>query len=153
MKQLLVIAFALLSFSLSAQEHHLTFLGIPLTGSITSFAAQLEKKGFRTIEENAEGYALKGMFAGQENSIVAVAGSQKNQVAYAVIVAFPPQATWVETKRDFHYFSKLLKEKYGKPIENIQSFESKSREGKGMEWHEFKCGRATFLQKWGGGLW
>ena len=71
-KVLLLLLVAIFSFAVQAK--HLEFMGIPITGSITSFQSKLIAKGC-SVSKDTNQYpigirAFKGIFAGKDCDII-----------------------------------------------------------------------------------
>lgn len=126
--------FVLLIFSLSAissytQElrdtsSHLTFKGVPIDGTLDEFVLKMKKGGFEHLESK-NGYAvLKGDFASYKGCSVGVSTLKTKDLVDKIVVLFQKQDTWSTLFGNYDNLKNLLTEKYGKPSEVLETFQS-----------------------------
>ena len=75
MKRLLTIAVLIFSFMFVVAQtpnNHLTFKGIPITGTLENFAQKMEAKGFKKKYSNKRIIGLEGEFAGYSGCKITV---------------------------------------------------------------------------------
>ena len=106
------LLFSILGF---AQKEQLTFMGIPLNGTITQFQAKLQNKGIRhdvqlsrLIPSGCR--AFKGIFAGEDSDIFIYYNEKTKQVYRAKAAITVDGENLV--KRKYEEFKELLKNKY-----------------------------------------
>ena len=106
------------SFIGAAQEQHMSFMGIPITGSQEDFGQKLEAKGF--VYYAPEKFVLssglrlyKGKFASEE-VIVGVSSDEDN--VYMVSVRFPEKYSFNSLVSQFNDVCEQYNKKYGAPI-------------------------------------
>lgn len=110
----------------TAQNQHMTFKGIPIDGSVKSFAAKLQQKGF-TSQGMQDGNAfLKGMFAGYKDCTVGVVGDESGTTV-KVAVIFPEYDKWSLLYGCFSSLKDMLTQKYGTPSEESETFDTYSQ--------------------------
>lgn len=101
---------ALCSF---AQEH-LSFKGIPITGTMTSFCQKLAAKGLRKIGTEGNITLFTGDFTGRNATIGAIAADNGKDV-FGVAVMFDETDTWNTLVSTYDHYKDLYIEKYGQP--------------------------------------
>lgn len=107
---LILSCFAVCGF---AQEH-LTFKGIPITGSMTSFCQKLKAKGFVQATNKPDRSFFKGTFTGKKVTVgVGATGNGRN--VHSVVVLFDGSDDWKTLTSTYDYYKSLYTEKYGEP--------------------------------------
>lgn len=96
-----------------AQEH-LSFKGIPIEGSITSFCQKLKAKGLTQQHSKDNMRLFTGDFTGCEATIGVIA-DQNGKDVFSVVVLFPSTKEWNQLVSTYDYYKDLYTEKYGKP--------------------------------------
>lgn len=107
---LILCSFAIAGF---AQEH-LSFKGIPIEGSMTSFCQKLKAKGFTQIGSDNNITMFTGDFTGKK-STVGVIASDDNKSVFSVAVIFEPSDEWKILVNTYDYYKDLYSRKYGEP--------------------------------------
>jgi hypothetical protein len=117
-KSLLTIVFFLLFYTLTAnsqEQSHMTFMGIPLTGTITQFQAKLAAKGVaydattsRSLDVGTRFF--KGTFSGKKASIY-VYYNEKSKVVYRAKAVISSTDNDV-FENNYNYFVNMLSQKY-----------------------------------------
>ncbi|MBP9018142.1 MAG: hypothetical protein BWZ11_00822 [Bacteroidetes bacterium ADurb.BinA395] len=146
LKLLLIILFSVSTFSLYSQEH-ITFKGIPLKGTINSFAQELVKKGCTIKESKGNLIILKGEFVNETCEIILV-GSKKTNTIWKVVAYLPEQTSWYSIKSDYNILKKQFQQKYGDG-ESYEFFSDPYYEGDGYEMQALrleKCTYATYFK-------
>ena len=105
---IIAICFAISCF---AQEH-LSFKGIPITGSMTDFCNILCKKGFTIIESENNITMFIGEFTGR-NSTVLVGATEDGESVYGVTVLFDVSGEWKVLTKTYDYYKEIYTRKYG----------------------------------------
>lgn len=108
---LVLCCFALVGF---AQEH-LSFKGIPITGSMTSFCQKLKAKGFMQIGRENNITMFTGNFTGRQAS-VGVGATDDGQSVHSVVVIFDQSGEWNTLVNTYDYYKELYTRKYGEPF-------------------------------------
>ena len=107
----LALFFAVIN--IMAQEH-LSFKGIPIEGSMTSFCQKLKAKGFTSIGRDNNITLFTGDFTGRK-STVGVTSTNDGKDVFAVIVFFDPSGEWNDLVNNYEYYKNLYTRKYGEP--------------------------------------
>ena len=110
---------------------HLIFNNVPINGTLKSYIAQMEKKGFKingwenlTKEEEQEikseayknGKAMmKGDFADFKRCNLYVETLTNKDLVYKIRVEFEYTSEWKELKENYTHLKQLLTKKYGTP--------------------------------------
>lgn len=110
---ILIGLFSIVSFSLNAK--HLEFMGIPITGTITSFQTKLQSKGCSIAKGNDQLPSgirgFKGVFAGKDCDIYVWYNHRTKQV-YQVRAISDCGASLDIAHNTFYYYKNLLNQKY-----------------------------------------
>lgn len=104
---------ALTSYAQSNAEH-LTFKGIPITGSMSEFCYKLQTKGYTTLGQDNNRAVLIGDFAGR-NATIGVAATNGGREVYAVVIFFDSSDEWNTLVSTYDYYKDLYTRKYGDP--------------------------------------
>lgn len=110
-KVLSVIIVCCFAISCFAQEH-LSFKGIPITGSMTEFCKNLSQKGFSKLGSNNNVTIFKGDFTGR-NSTVLVGATEDGKNVYTVVVLFDASGDWNVLTNTYDYYKDIYTRKYG----------------------------------------
>lgn len=120
---LLAVLTLILWGGVSAQNSkHLTFQGIPIDGTVERFASKLEKQGFTIVREpdTKEIICLKGRFAGYNDCLIDLPPADSSQHIQSVNVLFPKNKDFSVIMSQYRKISTMMKQKYGKPIDEIK---------------------------------
>ena len=80
--------FIFLNLTLSVWADHMSFMGIPINGPISTFQTGLINKGFKFLQKDEDGRMYKGKFYGESVELY-VSYDQKIKSVYSVLVIFP----------------------------------------------------------------
>lgn len=121
-----LITFALCCMAVCgfAQEH-LSFKGIPITGSITTFCQKLKAKGFVQIGTKSNVRMFKGDFTGRQ-ATVGVAATDNGQDVFTLAVFFDSLDSWNTLVNTYEHYKDLYSEKYGNPTQCVENNPSTS---------------------------
>lgn len=123
MKRILIsLAMLFAVMNIIAQEH-LSFMGIPITGSVMGFCQKLRSKGFTLIDVQSDATVFSGKFAGSD-ATVGVSDDGKN--VFGVAVLFAPSGEWNTLVTTYDYYKRLYTRKYGKPTISEESNPARS---------------------------
>lgn len=114
MKQLLFTLCIICSVFFANAQEHLSFKGIPIEGSITTFCQKLMAKGFSQIGKEKNIRLFKGNFTGR-NASVAVEATDNGQDVHTVYVIFDESDSWKVLVNTYEQYKDLYIEKYGQP--------------------------------------
>lgn len=125
MKRFLMLIITLSLFGdgmLKAQ--HLTFKGVPITGTLKEFTNAMIQKGFHH-ELTQDGVALfSGDFAGYKDCSIGVLTLHNQDMVNRVSVFFSDHDTWSSLQHQYEILKSLLTKKYGDPAEWSERFTS-----------------------------
>ncbi len=107
----LILLFAVIC--IMAQEH-LSFKGIPIEGSMTTFCQKLKAKGFTPIGHDNNITLFTGDFTGRK-ATVGVTAADDGKNVFAVVVLFEPSGEWNTLVNTYDYYKDLYTRKYGEP--------------------------------------
>lgn len=108
---ILTMLFAIIN--ITAQEH-LSFKGIPIEGSMTTFCQRLKTKGFTSIGRNNNISMFTGDFTGRK-ATVGVTATDDGKNVFAVVVFLDPSGEWNTLVNTYDYYKELYTRKYGDP--------------------------------------
>lgn len=110
---IMFMVFSVLGLNISAK--HLEFMGIPITGTITSFQTKLQSKGCSLSKDNNQlptGIrGFEGVFAGKDCRIIVWYNHRTKQV-YQVRAIADCDDSLEYAHSVFYYYKNLLKQKY-----------------------------------------
>lgn len=114
-KILFTLALVLSAIRVTAQEH-LSFMGIPITGSMTEFCEKLKAKGFTLMDMDRENnYSFfSGNFTGRHATIL-VHSLDDGADVESLMVSFNPSEEWKTLATAYDYYKDLYTSKYGEP--------------------------------------
>lgn len=106
------------------KAQHLTFKGIPITGTLKEFTNAMVQKGFHH-ELTQDGVALfSGEFAGYKDCSIGVLTLHNQDMVNRVSVFFSDHETWSSLQSQYENLKALLTKKYGAPAEWSERFTS-----------------------------
>ncbi|MBO4306694.1 MAG: hypothetical protein J5848_00070 [Bacteroidales bacterium] len=125
MKRFIIAIMLFAGLSASAQTGHLTFKGVPIDGTLSEFVGKLKQKGFTHVGSEQGVALLQGEFAAYKGCTVFVYEHQSGLVN-RVGVMFPDRDTWSLLYSDYSNLKEMLTQKYGKPTEETEEFQTYS---------------------------
>jgi len=114
----------LISFA-QTDSKHITFKGIPIDGTLTSFVSKMKAAGFTEAGLFDGIAALKGDFASYKNCTVLVSMIKATNKVNTVAVMFPEYDQWSQLENNYKYLKTMLTEKYGEPTDCVEEFQDK----------------------------
>ena len=152
MKRILTIAVLFFSFMFvmaQTPNNHLTFKGIPITGTVENFAQELEAKGVRKIRSGSFYVAFEGEFAGYSDSEIYVSRDLDRNIVYRVVVVFPKKSSWARLEEEYNKFKDMLTNKYGKPASHSETFKKRaSTFSDAAKMRSLKAGNCDYEAEW-----
>ena len=125
MKRLLTIVAFIFSFMFvmaQTPNNHLTFKGIPITGTLENFAQKLEAKGFKKIYSDKTSVYFEGEFAGYSKCKICVLKIPNRNIVHRVGVCLPEESLWAILEDEYNQFKGMLTNKYGEPASHSETF-------------------------------
>ncbi len=129
MKKGFFVLFAaiILPLSIMAQNPHLQFKGIPISGKISSFSQKLTEKGFKTIGAQDGIIIMQGTFmATPATKIILYPDPSTNNIA-SVVALMDGDDNWVPLEKFYNNVVDTYKEKYGEPTEFRDEFTAEQK--------------------------
>ena len=129
MKNILTVLILLISFNAYSQDEsktrlHLSFKGVPIDGTLNEYVSKMEKSGFNHLGTEDGVAILEGDFAGYKKCTIGVITYGQKDLVSAIAVIFPEKETWSTLSGNYYKLKELLTEKYGKPSESIEEFQT-----------------------------
>ena len=122
------LIFALSTMLTFAQtSEHLTFKGVPIDGTLDEYVAKMKKSGFSHLGTDDGTAILNGDFAGYKDCYVGVSTLKQKDLVHKIAVVFPDKKTWSTLSGNYFDLKKMLTEKYGKPTDVVEKFDSYSQ--------------------------
>lgn len=123
-------------------QEHLSFKGVPITGTMTSFCQKLKAKGLTSIGSKGNITLFTGDFTGRKATIGAIAADNGKDV-YSVAVMFDSSDSWNTLVNTYDHYKDLYIEKYGQPSQCVEKNPSSSDSNFSLM-YELGQGRVTY---------
>lgn len=146
MKRISVILIASLATICVMAQEHLSFKGIPIEGSMTTFCQKLKAKGLTKIGTDNNVTLFTGDFTGRQATI-GVGATDDGKSVHSVVVFFDPNSEWNNLVNTYDYYKELYTRKYGKPSA-FQENNPSSQNSNIMLMHELTQGTVTYASAW-----
>ena len=146
-----IVAFIFSFMFVMAQtpNNHLTFKGIPITGTLENFVQKMEAKGFRKIYSDKSFIGLEGEFAGYPGCEIYVYKIPNRNIVYKVVVFFPKESSWAYLEKEYNQFKDMLTNKYGDPSWYSETFkEGASTFNDDAKMSSLKKGNCDYWTQW-----
>lgn len=125
MKRIFIILTMLFAIINIMAQEHLSFKGVPIEGSMTTFCQKLKAKGFTLIGRDNNITMFTGDFTGR-NATVGVSATDDGRNVFAVVVFFDPSGEWNTLVNTYDYYKDLYTRKYGSPTVSKESNPARS---------------------------
>lgn len=149
MKKLFIILFAtLIALASSAQtaSPHLSFKGVPIDGTLDEYVQKMKQKGFDYLGTEDGIAILSGDFAAYKGCTVGVATLRQKDLVSKITVIFPSCETWAALTNNYYSLKEMLTEKYGKPADVTEKFQSYSEPSDdNSRMHEVRMDRCKYI--------
>ena len=122
-----ISVFASFAQTISDSSKHLSFKGVPIDGTLADYISKMKKGGFEHTGTKDGVAILTGEFASYKNCVVAVSTLKQKDLVSKIGVVFPDRDNWSSLSGNYINLKELLTEKYGKPSEVVERFESYSQ--------------------------
>lgn len=149
-KYLLFIVALFLSTATFAQDNnlfdegHLSFKGLPLSGSLDDYVSNLVSQGYVLKQSQSSGALLKGSFASESDCTIVVLTTKRTHQVYCVAVSFEKKTTWSSLKSQYRDYQSMLSAKYGEPSKKIERFYNPYYEGDGYELQALRLDKCSY---------
>lgn len=144
-KFFLILFFLTITLIGNAQEH-LSFKGIPIEGSLSSFCQKLKAKGFTQIDKDNNVTVFKGYFT-ERKAVIAVGATDYGKNVHSVAVMVEESSQWKSLEDTYDYFKSLYTRKYGHPVKSREQNPSPSDDNY-LLMHELKEGKVNYESLW-----
>lgn len=124
---LMLVFFASISYAQGTSAEHMTFKGIPIDGSLSSFISKMKSENFTYIGTQDGVAIFQGDFAGYKNCEVGVLSLKETNVVNTVVVFFPECSDWPSIEQNYSIIKNMLSEKYGDPVNCVEEFQGYSK--------------------------
>ena len=141
---LTIIALTSFAQTKADSSKHLSFKGVPIDGTLADYVLKMKKNGF-VQKSLKDGVAiLEGDFASYKSCIVGVSTLKQKDLVSKIVVIFPKRDTWSSLSSNYFNLKDLLTEKYGKPSENLEEFQSYTPEDDGSKFTQVELGACKY---------
>ncbi|HSC53043.1 MAG TPA: hypothetical protein VLC98_05470 [Phnomibacter sp.] len=123
---------------------HLSFKGVPMTGTINEFASQMKKNGLSYVNTTNGIAVFKGEMAGYKNCYVGVSNTKQKDIVYKVAVKFPDCDTWAALASNYFTVKEILTKKYGAATACVEAFKTYTPENDGFKLTQVAIGECTY---------
>ena len=135
MKKIVISAIVLLTAMISFTQAqvssdssaHLTFKGVPIDGTLSSYVLKMKMSGFNHLGTEDGIAMLEGDFASYKNCFLGVSTLKQKDLVSKITVIFPERDTWSSLSSNYFSLKELLTEKYGEPADYVEKFQSNSQ--------------------------
>ena len=152
MKRILTIVAFIFSFMFvmaQTPNNHLTFKGIPITGTIEDFAQKMEAKGFKKVYSGKIAVEFEGVFAGYSGGKIYVFKIPNRNIVYRVVVVFPKESSWADLEEEYYKFKYMLTNKYGAPSWHSETFKEETSTVSDLsKMSSLKKGNCDYYSQW-----
>lgn len=144
---------SILAFGQNNEMPHLTYKGIPITGTKEHFARELSRKGFFPAEQVPEKQLVKikdsyiGEFASYQAQNIILMTPLTNTI-YCIQTYLTPHTKWEEIIDDYSTFKFHLEGVYGKPTTSKEEFLHPYTKGDGFEMKALNENKITYSSSW-----
>jgi hypothetical protein len=133
----------------SDTSKHLTFKGVPLDGTLDQYVSKMQKGGFKHLSTKNGTAMLQGDFAGYKDCYVGVSTLKQKDLVHKIVVLFREKDTWSTLSGNYFDLKLMLTEKYGKPTDIVEKFDSDSQpEDDGAKMYEVQFDRCKYHSFW-----
>jgi hypothetical protein len=134
----IIVLSTMISFAQTQPSEHLSFKGVPIDGTLNEYVSKMKQSGFTLIGAEDGVAMLKGDFAAYKYCIVGVATLKQKDLVSKITVIFPECDTWSLLLSNYFSLKEILTEKYGKPSEVVEKFQSYEPTDDGSKMHAVK---------------
>jgi len=130
MKKILSLMLCVMTFTATlaqTESEHLTFKGVPIDGSLTSFVQKMKQKGFTYLTSLDNVVVMKGTFSGYNDCKIYVYSSEQKDLVYNIGVIFPETESWGVLSSNYFNLKEMLTTKYGEPSDCTETFDAYSQ--------------------------
>lgn len=122
MKKIVCMIFAITMFFSAVAQEHLTFLGVPIDGTLQQFTNRITDKGCVFIQEAGGVNMFFGSYGGYDNCVIGVVPLENKDLVYSVLVCIIGFDDWSTLNKAYSDIKNKLTKEYGKPKEEHNEF-------------------------------
>lgn len=142
---MILVLTAITTWAQNQMSEHLTFKGVPIDGKLDEYVLKMQKNGFTHVSTKDGLALLKGEFAAYKDCVIGVTTLNQKDLVSKISVVFPECKTWSSLSGNYFSLKEMLTEKYGKPSESIEKFQTYSEpEDDGSKMYEVKMERCKY---------
>ncbi|MDR2653420.1 MAG: hypothetical protein LBC68_14130 [Prevotellaceae bacterium] len=134
----------MISFAQDQSSQHLSFKGVPIDGTLNEYVVKMKQSGFTMLGIKDGVATLKGDFAAYKGCIVGISTLKGKDLVNKIIVAFPECDTWSQLASNYFSLKEMLTQKYGKPSESVEKFQSSYIDDDNDRMYAVKSNRCTY---------
>ena len=144
---MIMLTVSVITFAQKPTSQHLTFKGVPITGTLIDYVLKMKQNGFRHLATKDGTAILKGDFAGYKNCVVGVSTLKQKDLVHQIAVVFPDKDTWSSLYGNYTSLKELLTEKYGKPSTEVEKFDDE-RQDDHNKMYQVQFDRCKYYSIW-----
>lgn len=144
---MIMLTVSVITFAQKPTSQHLTFKGVPITGTLIDYVFKMKQNGFSHIATKDGTAILKGDFAGYKNCVVGVSTLKQKDLVHQIAVVFPDRETWSTLYGNYSSLKELLTEKYGKPSTEVEKFDDE-RQDDHNKMYQVQFDRCKYYSIW-----
>ena len=146
MKKITTIMTAVL---ISIVAHAQTFMGVQISGTLTSFSTQMKAKGFVTSlsESSPTLIVMKGTLNNESVKLL-VAGTPTTKMTKKIVVLYPEETSWYSLSDKYDAVVNRVTQKYGTPDETHSFFSDPYELGDGYEMTAVAVDKCFYMSVW-----
>ncbi|WP_316808077.1 hypothetical protein [Pedobacter agri] len=146
----IMLMVSVMTFGQKPSSQHLTFKGVPITGTLIDYTLKMKENGFTHLATKDGTAILKGDFAGYKSCTVGVSTLKQKDLVHQIAVVFPDRETWSTLYSNYSSLKELLTEKYGKPTIVVEKFGDSNSDDKddNAKMYEVKFDRCKYYTTW-----
>lgn len=144
-----VIFLNIVSYNYSQNTDHLVFKGVPIDGTLDEYVSKMKQVGFTDLGTENGTAILNGDFAGYKDCYIGVSVLKQKDLVHKIAVLFPDKETWSTLFGNYIDLKEMLTEKYGKPTEVVENFNSSMQpRDDNNKMYEVKLDRCKYYSIW-----
>jgi hypothetical protein len=123
------------------------FMGIKVDGSPTEVTSAFKAKGFKFVSNEGNIVSLKGEMNGTDIQLFAVF-TPKSKKCWKFTIFFPEKSSWESIKSEYDDYLTAVKDKYGAPSNQYETFLSPYYAGDGYEMSAVRLEKCIYASYW-----
>lgn len=126
-----------------------TFMGVPVSGTLTSFTTQMKTKGFTTLvsESSPNVIVMKGTINNESVKLL-IAGTPTSKMTKKIVVLYPEETSWYSLSAKYDEVVSRVTQKYGTPDESHAFFTDPYEVGDGYEMTAVAVDKCFYMSVW-----